>query len=64
MNHDGNAQTNAWVRQRLQSWKGDPDLAGVRENDALTSLPNVERERWGQLWSDVNALLQRVSLPH
>jgi serine/threonine-protein kinase len=60
---DGNAQTNAWIRQRLQLWLGDPALDAVRANDALARLPDEEREQWEQLWSDVDALLQRVSLP-
>ena len=60
---DGNAQTNAQIRQRLQLWQGDPDLAGVRAKDALARLPDEERERWERLWSDVDALLRRVSVP-
>ena len=59
---DGNAETNAWIRQRLQFWLGDPDLDGVRDNDALARLPDEEREQWEQLWSDVDALLRRMSV--
>jgi eukaryotic-like serine/threonine-protein kinase len=58
---DGNAQTNSPIRQGLQSWCGDPDLAGVRAHDALATLPDDERERWDRLWSDVDALLRRLS---
>ena len=60
---DANAQANAWIRQRLQFWWGDPDLACVHDNDALARLPEEERDQWEQLWSDVDALLQRMSLP-
>jgi serine/threonine-protein kinase len=60
---DGNAQTNAQIRQRLQLWQGDTDLAGVRANDALARLPDEEREWWERLWSDVGALLRRMSVP-
>jgi eukaryotic-like serine/threonine-protein kinase len=59
----GKAQTNARVRQRLELWQADPDLAGVRARDALARLPDEERERWERLWSDVGALLRRVSVP-
>jgi tetratricopeptide (TPR) repeat protein len=31
--------------------------------DALSGLPDEERERWERLWSDVDALLRRVSVP-
>jgi eukaryotic-like serine/threonine-protein kinase len=59
----GNAETNARIRQRLERWQRDPDLAGVRARDALARLPDEERERWERLWSDVDALLRRVSAP-
>src|SRR5262249_39746057 len=57
------AEVNARIRQGLQFWSGDPDLAGVRDNDALVSLPDDERDQWEKLWSDVEALLQRASPP-
>ncbi len=60
---DGNAQINARIRQGLQFWCGDPDLAGVRAKDALARLPDEEREQWERLWSDVDALLRRVRVP-
>jgi serine/threonine-protein kinase len=56
---DGNAQPNAWIRQRLQLWRNDPALDAVRATDALASLPDQERERWVRLWSDADALLRR-----
>jgi tetratricopeptide (TPR) repeat protein len=60
---NGNAQTSARARQRLRSWQGDPDLAGVRAGDAFARLPDEERQRWERLWSDVDALLRRASAP-
>ena len=59
----GNTQTNAQIRQTMQQWQGDPDLAGVRDKDALAKLADEERERWEQLWSDADALLRRASVP-
>ncbi len=52
----------AAIRQTLQHWKGDPDLAGVR-GDGLSPLPEDERAPWKKLWSDVDALLAAVSAP-
>jgi serine/threonine-protein kinase len=52
----------AEVRQKLQHWKVDPDLAGVR-GDALAKLPEAERAPWKKLWDDVDALLATVSAP-
>jgi eukaryotic-like serine/threonine-protein kinase len=60
---DGDAQVNAQIRERLQLWQGDPDLAAVRAKDALARLPDEERKRWERLWSDADALLRRVSVP-
>jgi serine/threonine-protein kinase len=59
----GNAQTRADVRWRMVYWQADSDLAGVRARDALARLPDEEREQWERLWSDVDALLRRVSEP-
>jgi serine/threonine-protein kinase len=60
---DGNAQTAALIRQRLQLLWRDPALDAVRADDALARLPDEEREHWEQLWSDAETLLRRVSVP-
>jgi tetratricopeptide (TPR) repeat protein len=44
----------------LQHWLEDPDLAGVRDPDALAKLPEPERQPWRQLWTEVADLLKRV----
>jgi serine/threonine-protein kinase len=44
----------------LKHWQQDPDLAGVRDQEALAKLPHAEREAWCQLWSDVADLLQKA----
>ena len=55
------APTNpAAVRQRLQHWQQDADLAGVRDQDALAKLPADERTAWQKLWAEVEALRQRA----
>ena len=60
---NGNAQSNAQVRQRLQHWQADPDLAGVRTSDGLARLPEEERKQWERLWSDVDALHRGAGAP-
>jgi hypothetical protein len=47
------------ARQRLQRWKQDTDLAGVR-GPALAKLPKDEAEAWSKLWQEVDALLARA----
>jgi hypothetical protein len=59
---DKRAATNqAVVRQKMQHWQKDADLAGVRDPGALAKLPAEERTAWAKLWTDVDALLKRTS---
>ncbi len=53
--------SRAEVEQRLRHRLRDPDLAGVRNNDALAKLPDPERKQWEKLWADLAALLRRTS---
>jgi serine/threonine-protein kinase len=48
------------VRQTLQLWQKDTDLASVRDRPALAQLPGDERQAWRQLWADVAVLLKKV----
>jgi serine/threonine protein kinase/Tfp pilus assembly protein PilF len=48
------------VQWTLWQWKGDGDLAGVREAEWLSQLPADERQSWQGFWSRVDGLLQRV----
>jgi serine/threonine-protein kinase len=53
-------QVRAAVRQTLQHWQTDRDLAGLRAATALAHLPPEEREACRQLWADVAALLKQA----
>jgi tetratricopeptide (TPR) repeat protein len=55
-------KAGAVVRQTLQHWQDDADLAGVRGED-LVKLPAAERQEWQKLWADVAALLGEVRRP-
>jgi serine/threonine-protein kinase len=44
------------VRQALEHWPADPRLAGVRGTEAIDQLPAEEREGWGKIWIEVEAL--------
>jgi hypothetical protein len=48
------------VGQKLVHWKGDPDLAGIRDATALGSLPADEQDACRALWAEVDALLAKV----
>jgi tetratricopeptide (TPR) repeat protein/tRNA A-37 threonylcarbamoyl transferase component Bud32 len=57
----GPPQDRPKVRQALEHWRKDADLAGVRDADALAKLPEAERADWQKFWAEVGALLKRVS---
>jgi eukaryotic-like serine/threonine-protein kinase len=48
------------VAKTLAHWKGDADLAGVRDASALDKLPEAERKGWQALWGEVDSLLGKV----
>ncbi len=50
------------VRERLEHWQQDGDFAGVR-GDAISKLPEAERQEWQRLWQDVKAMRQRAAEP-
>jgi serine/threonine-protein kinase len=60
---NGNAQTRALVRERMQSWQTDSHLAPLREPSALEALSPEERKDCLALWQEVAALLGRVQTP-
>lgn len=45
--------------QKLEDWKRDPDLAGVR-GGALDGLEPAERSRWRTLWAAVEQALNKA----
>jgi serine/threonine-protein kinase len=53
----------AQVRARMQRWRSDGDLVGVRAHDALIRFPAEERNEWERFWTDVDALIRRASKP-
>jgi tetratricopeptide (TPR) repeat protein len=54
----GDPKARAAVAPTLRHWKEDSDLAGVRDGDALATLPAAERRAWEAFWEDVDALLK------
>jgi serine/threonine-protein kinase len=56
----GPPQARQSVAQTLQHWKADPDLAGIRDQDALAKLPTDEQNACRALWAEVDALLTKV----
>ena len=50
----------AEVRDELANWTRDPDFAGVREPEALATLPEPERAEWQAFWAEVDRLRERA----
>ncbi len=53
----GSPEDRARIRQALEHWKQDPDLAGIRAPAALARLSEPERRRWQALWARTDALI-------
>jgi hypothetical protein len=47
-------------QQALRHWQKDPDLAGIRDQEGLATLPSEERAACAKLWADVAALLKKA----
>lgn len=46
---------------RFASWPATPDLAGVREPDALAALPPDESKAWQKFWADVREVQRQAA---
>ena len=55
-----NAKEHARIRQTLQHWQQDVDLAGIRGPDAVATLAADEQGACKQQWADVAAVLLSV----
>jgi tetratricopeptide (TPR) repeat protein/tRNA A-37 threonylcarbamoyl transferase component Bud32 len=49
------------IRQLLANWRGDPHLAGLRDEAELAWLPEDERVAWRRFWFDVRELFERTA---
>jgi hypothetical protein len=49
-----------YIQPRLAPWRQDPDLASLRDPQALDRLPENERAPWRALWRDVDELLKKA----
>jgi serine/threonine-protein kinase len=56
----GSPGVKAEVNGKLQFWKVDRDLAGIRDETALKALPEDEQKACRTLWAEVDALLAKA----
>jgi eukaryotic-like serine/threonine-protein kinase len=57
----GKPQGKTVVFPTLQHWRQDSDLAGVRDPEAVKTLPEAEQKAWRELWESVDALVKKAS---
>ena len=53
-------KVHARIRQTLQNWQKDAELAGIRDQGAVAKLPADEQDACKKLWVDVAASLKKV----
>jgi hypothetical protein len=56
----GQPADREFVQQRLQSWQGDPDIAGGRDPEALAKQLPAEYADWQAFWQEVAALVTQA----
>jgi serine/threonine-protein kinase len=59
----GSGTTPDLAKKMLTQWQREPDLAGLREPNALDKLPADERKECIALWQSVADLLERAQAP-
>jgi hypothetical protein len=48
------------IIKTLSHWQSDSDLASVRDEKALSMLPEAEGKQWQSLWHEVDVLRKQV----
>jgi eukaryotic-like serine/threonine-protein kinase len=56
----GSPAARVFIRKILIQWQADPDLARLRESNAMANLPTDERTECLALWQAVGNLLRRA----
>ncbi len=54
------ADGRARIQRVLWAWQNSPRLAGLRDRDRLSGLPDAERKDWESLWAEVERLRARA----
>jgi hypothetical protein len=56
----GKPEDRQVVRATLGDWQRDPQLASVRDADALQKLTDQEQKAWRKLWADLAEVLAKT----
>ncbi len=60
ISESGDVSSKSKIAPKLQHWKVDADLAGIREAKELAKLPETERAEFENLWREFDALLSKT----
>ena len=61
--NSGTAPQRAGVARRLSRWQVDPALASIRDEPALSALPEAERRSLREFWDGVQAARSANPVP-
>jgi serine/threonine-protein kinase len=61
--NSGTAQQRAGVARRLGRWQVDPALASIRDEPALSMLPEAEQRSLREFWAGVQAVRSTNTVP-
>ena len=56
---EGDEEARTTRSLALLGWQRSPDLAGVRDGEALSRLPEAEARAWRAFWEDIADRLAR-----
>ena len=56
----GTTEAKVEVRRRLTEWKRENDFLGIRDETAITALPEDEQKACRAIWAEVDQLLKTV----
>jgi hypothetical protein len=59
---NGTAADRIQAEKTLSRWRQEPDLAALRETEALDQLSSDERKKCDGLWSEVDAVIGKVNV--
>lgn len=59
----GPPEVRSAIVRTLQQWQAQPDLAGLREADSISKLPEDEQQLLRTFWADCDRLLKRAAQP-
>ncbi len=58
---NASATQKGFVKQTIQHWKTDADLAGVRDEGASKTVTDEQQKDWRAFWKEVDEVLEKLT---